>query len=184
MNATTLQRQIIYRLTHLAWPGWLGLGLLAAALGYAIAVAVPAAREIDHLDRRIADAETRTQADQAGQSRPLTTSEQLAQFYETFPKGTTVPDWLGKLNGIAIKQNLSLDVGNYSLVRNQSARLDQFRITLPIKGTYPQVRKFIAAALATAPALSLESVAFKRDKVGDDRIEARVDFLLFLEKGA
>jgi hypothetical protein len=38
--------------------------------------------------------------------------------------------------------------------------------------------------LATAPALSLESVAFKRDKVGDDRIEARVDFLLFLEKGA
>jgi hypothetical protein len=184
MNAAALQRQISYRLGRLSWPGWLGLALLLAAAAYVVAVVLPAARESERLDRRIAAAAAQTQADQAGQGRPLSTSEQLAQFYETFPKGTTVPDWLGKLNGIAVKQNLSLDVGNYSLVRNQSARLDQFRITLPIKGSYPQVRKFIATALATAPALSLESVAFKRDKVGDERIDARVDFLLFLEKGA
>jgi Tfp pilus assembly protein PilO len=145
---------------------------------------IPASREIERLDRRIAVATAQARSDKAGEGRPLSAGEQLAQFYAAFPKGTTVPDWLGKLNALAVKQGLSLDVGNYSLVRNQSARLDQFRITLPIKGTYPQVRKFIAAALASAPALSLESVTFKRDKVSDDRIDARVDFLLFLEKGA
>ena len=184
MNAAALQAQLVYHFLRLAWPGWLGTALLLAAIAYAVGVTVPTGREIDQTQRRIGEAQARLQAERSGAPRPLTSGEQLARFYENFPKGSTVPDWLGKLNAIAVKQGLSLDVGNYSLVRNQSSRLDRFRITLPIKGTYPQVRKFIATALATAPALALESVSFKRDKVGDDRVEASVDFLLFLEKGA
>jgi hypothetical protein len=184
MNAAFLQRLAKYHLARLGWPGWSGLALLFAAIGYLLSVVLPATRELDQLDRSVARSVAEVKAEQGGGTRQLTPSEQLAQFYAAFPKGTTVPDWLGKLNSIAVKQNLSLDVGNYSLVHNQSARLDRFRITLPIKGSYPQVRKFIATALATVPALSLESVAIKRDKVGDGQVEARVEFLLFLEKGA
>jgi Tfp pilus assembly protein PilO len=182
MNAAALQRRLVYQLLRLAWPGWLGLALLAAAAVYAAAVVLPAQGEMVRLGRRVARAEADLRGDAAGQARPLSAGEQLARFYETFPKDTSVPHWLGRLNAIALREGLSLDVGNYALLRNHSARLDRFRITLPIKGSYTQVRKFIAAALASAPALSLESVSFKREKVGDGQVEARVDFLLFLEK--
>ena len=103
-------------------------------------------------------------------------------FYGAFPKGATIPDWLSKIYTIADQQKLDLEVGEYSLTQAKSGRLDQFRIVFPVKGSYPQIRKFIGAALATAPALALDSLSLKRDKVGDGSVDARIVFLLYLEK--
>ena len=55
------------------------------------------------------------------------------------------------------------------------------RITLPVKGSYPQIRRFAAAAMAALPTLSLQSAQLRRDKIGDDRVEGRLVFVLFME---
>ncbi len=180
MNAALLKRHITFRLKQLGRPGALGAVLLLAVAVYAIVVVI----EFDSVEQRIRAGEEKLRAAAAGRSGPLTPAEQLAAFYQAFPGGATVPDVLGKIYGVAGAQNLSLDIGDYSLARAQSGRLDQFRITFPVKGSYPQIRKFVGAALATAPALALESIQFKRDKVGDAVVEARVEFLLYVEKGA
>ncbi len=183
MNASLIRRRLAYAFRRLGWPGIAGLSLLLAAGVFAAAVVVPDRDRMRQLDHRIASAAARLQAPEAA-GRTLTPGEQLAAFYQAFPKGTTVPDWLGKIYGIAGEQKLSLDVGEYALTHSQAGRLDRFRISLPIKGSYPQIRRFIAAALATAPALSLESVYFKREKVAEGSVDAKVVFLLYLEKGA
>jgi hypothetical protein len=185
MNTTRLRKWVVYFFQHLGLPGVLGVSLLLGAAAYSLAILLPAASRVAQLDERIATATSRLQAArQAKVGAPQTPVEQLLAFYQTFPKGATVPDVLGKIYAVADEQKLSLEIGEYVLTKSRSGRLDQFRITFPVKGSYPQIRKFIGAALATVPALALESVNMKREKVGDAVADARIVFLLYLERGA
>ena len=177
------RRQLAYLLQRLRLPGALGLALLVGAVGYAFAVLLPANARNDQLERQLAAAVRQEQAAERDLADGTTTpAEQLMAFYRVFPKGTTIPDWLGKIYAIAEQQKLSLDSGEYSLTQEKLGRLDRFRIVFPVKGNYPQIRKFITAALSTAPALALDSVSMKREKVGESSVEARIVFLLYLEK--
>ena len=181
MNASLLRRQLAYRFLRLGLPGMIGFALIAATIGYLFAVMIPASARNSQIEQRIAEASINLH--NAGQAaRNGTPAEQLIAFYQAFPKGATIPDWLGKIYTIADQQKLDLEVGEYSLTQEKAGRLDQFRIVFPVKGSYPQIRRFIGAALATAPALALDSLSLKRDKVGDGSVDARIVFLLYLEK--
>jgi hypothetical protein len=85
---------------------------------------------------------------------------------------------------MAAAQELSLEVGEYALSQAPEGQLDRYRITLPLKGGYRPLRQFVAQALAAIPALSLESLSLRREQVADAAAEARVVFVLFLERGA
>ncbi len=184
MNVILLRRWLVYWLMRFGLPGSIGLILIGVASVYALVVLVPASARSHQLNGQIAEALVRYQHDQGGEPGALSPAEQLQAFYRAFPKETTIPDWLGKIYALAAEQNLDLEIGEYSLNQEKFARLDQFRIVFPVKGSYPQIRRFIGAALATAPALALDSLSLKRDKVGDATVDARIVFLLFLEKGA
>ncbi|MFZ4538058.1 hypothetical protein [Propionivibrio sp.] len=186
MNASMVHRQLTYRLRRLGWQGISGLFLTLAALAYAITILLPASARTDQLDKQITQASARLKQGELESvtHKPTTPGEQLLAFYEEFPQGASVPDWLGKIYAIAEELQLSLDAGEYSLTRADSGRLDKFRIAFPVKGTYPQLRKFISASLSTAPALALDGIYLKRDNVGEGTVEARIVFLLYLEKGA
>ena len=188
MNARRLAQQLRYRAHRLGWAASLGLVLLLAALFYAlVAVRAASARA-----ERFAAAATQANAEIAraataasgAPAAPATPAEQIGAFYKEFPKGESVPDWLESLYAIAENEKLSLEVGEYLLTKSAGGKLDHFKITLPVKGSYPQLRKFINAALATVPALALDGIYLKRDKVEEGTVDARIVFLLYLEKGA
>ena len=183
MNIALLRRMAAFHLRHLGLPGKLGLLLIAGFLGFLFAVALPAKVHSTQNAQRIA--ELAMKLDTAAREKAngaMTPAEKLADFYRVFPKQTTIPDWLGKIYAIADKQELALEIGEYSLTQIKAGPLNQFRIVFPVKGNYPQIRKFIGASLATAPALALDSIELKRDKVGDGVADGRIVFLLFLEK--
>jgi len=50
-----------------------------------------------------------------------------------------------------------------------------------VRGSYPQIRRFIAAALNEVPIASLEGVVFQRDKVSEGVVEANVTLTLHLQ---
>jgi hypothetical protein len=62
--------------------------------------------------------------------------------------------------------------------RRADDRLVRYRMTLPVSGTYPQVRAFVVDVLRDVPAAALDDIQLRRDAAG--RIEARVRFSLFL----
>ena len=59
-------------------------------------------------------------------------------------------------------------------------KLWRYEIVLPVHGTYPQVRVFLAQVLTKIPHLALQSVSFERQKVGDAMIEANIRLTLYL----
>ena len=49
-----------------------------------------------------------------------------------------------------------------------------YRVTLPIRGTYAQMREFIGATLSGIPIVSVDALGFERKKIGETQIEAQV----------
>jgi hypothetical protein len=186
MNLRLLRQHLIYRLRQLGWVGGAATSLLLGATIYALLTFPAANQRLDQLAEQLGKAseQLKLAEQQPAGNQPLPPGEQLQTFYQAFPKGTTVPDWLGEIYRIAGQQQLALEAGEYALTQSPAGRLDRFRIALPVKATYPQIRRFIATALSTAPALALDGIYLKRDKVGDGIVDARIVFLLYLEKGA
>lgn len=182
MSTLATRRRVLFALRRLGVPGWIGLALGVVTITYLLLVAMPAAARRDQLDAEVAASHEKLSNCTTGGAE-LSPAQRLASFYGNFPTAERVPDELARLFKFAEAHKIELDVGEYGFVRAQGGRLDQFRITLPIKGAYPDIRAFAAEALEAVPALSLESLALRREKVADEVVDGRVVFLMFVEHG-
>ncbi len=179
MNIRTARLQAFYLIRRGGLPGCLGALCLVAALVFFVLEVMPATDRVANLaSRRLALQERKAQGTSLV---ALTPAQQLARFYRGFPPGSAIPDVLARIEQIATEQQLDLELGDYAMVREPGARLDQLRITLPVKGSYLQIRKLIAEVLHTQAALSLDSLTVRRAKVAQDTGDGRIVFLLFLE---
>jgi Tfp pilus assembly protein PilO len=113
-----------------------------------------------------------------------TPEEQLADFYKRFPSERHSPQWLGKLVEAAESVGLSLNEGEYKATREKVGKLVRYQIALPVKGEYPQIRKFLAALPGELPVFTLESVTFERKKVADAIVEVKIKLILYLERAS
>jgi hypothetical protein len=173
-----LHAMIAYGAEILGWPGILGLGLLAFVGGFYFSTYHPEQMRLDNLRSEASTVEEKRA--QAGGDGPKTSGDKLTAFYGFFPPSDHVADLLGKLYGIADKESVKLEQGDYRAVRDTVGKLTHYQVTFPIKGTYSQVRKFVAAALAEVPNLTLESIQLERQKVGDSMVDAKVKLVLYL----
>ena len=108
--------------------------------------------------------------------------DHAAALLDYIPAASALPDVLESIYGAAEAQGVSLAQGDYRVLRDVHGRLLQYQIVLPVSGTYPQLRKFAAAALAAVPALSLESVRFERQRIDEPVSAARFTFVVYLAK--
>jgi Tfp pilus assembly protein PilO len=160
--------------------GVVGIALLVfAATLYGTAVAPRAAEraalqaEAERLRERL-----RMSGSPAGAKGTL--AEQLATFYAFFPPAQSSPDWLGKIHAAAKAKGLVLQSGEYKLERSADARLARYQITLPVTGSYAQLRGFIGQVLTDVPAAALEEITLRRESVASPRLEARIRLTLYL----
>jgi Tfp pilus assembly protein PilO len=103
----------------------------------------------------------------------------VADFYRYFDRQQRVDDWLARLHGIATASGLELRAGNYRLAEAQR-RIDRYEISLPVSGSYTQIRSFLEGALAEIPVLSLDQASFRRKGTNETRIEAEIVLTLHL----
>jgi hypothetical protein len=165
-------------LERLGWPGVVGLGLLAFTATIAITAILPLRAEVARLREEVEALQRRLGGGERA-ARPQV-QDQLATFYAFFPRAESSPDWLGKIHAIAQKKGVQLASGEYRLERAPSPRLARYQMTLPVQGTYAQIRSFVGDVLEQVPAAVLEEVSLKRESVETQRIEARVRLTLYL----
>ncbi|MGH8642541.1 MAG: hypothetical protein ACRET6_12580 [Burkholderiales bacterium] len=168
-----------YWLEGIGWPGIAGLALFALSIAVAATAISVRLAELDAVraasegqeERRAGDAQSRAHASR---------DEQLLKFYGHFPALSTLPDWLERVYGAAEKNGVALEIGEYRLVQDKNWKLTRYQLTLPVRGSYQQIRGFIAQVLTDVPASALEEIGFRRDTVGSDRIDARLRLTLYL----
>ena len=157
-------------LRRLGAPGVLGIGVLLASTGFYMEALAPA-EEAAHAERASLDrVRSRTMY------QPASTTgrgEDLTRFYSLFPSAATLSGEVERLHGMALHAGLELAQGDYRLER-RSEGLWAYRITLPVRGTYAQLRAFLSVVIAGMPVASVDALRFERKKAVDTQLEAQV----------
>jgi hypothetical protein len=170
-------------LLALRWPGAAGALLLLASLACVVAVLLPARDQVNALEARADRAERRAAAIRNGtEAAPQSAATRREQFYGALPAQPDIADQIGRIYAAAQAEQLALLHGEYAGAEVASTGLVRYKIVLPLKGSYGQVRRFLTAATAAVPGLTLDDLALRRHSVADTQVEARVQLSLFLAK--
>ena len=116
----------------------------------------------------------------AAHGSATTPSEELDEFYKYFPSEKKSPRVLGKLVEVAQKNGLSLNHGEYIVTRDKVGQLVRFKITLPVQGTYKQIRNFLSSLSTEIPNMALENVQFERKEILDADVQVKIRLLLYM----
>jgi len=160
--------------------GVVGIGLLVFAVAFYFSALRPGERALGELRVEARDLERQLQMGGSLATRERTPSEQLAAFYAFFPASGETSALLKRISAAAGSRGLELQSGEYRMQQSQGARLARYEITLPLKGSYTQVRDFVADVLAAVPAAVLEEVNLRRESIESARLEARVRFTVYV----
>lgn len=103
----------------------------------------------------------------------------LSSFYEFFGRGERLEDWLARLYASALAADLQWRAAEYRLLDSRHG-VGRYQISLPLSGSYRQIRAFVENALLEIPIMSVDQVRFRRKSVDDIRVEAEVVVTLYL----
>ena len=174
-------KQLRYYLAHLGWQGNIGLLLLGTCLVGAIAYAWPQARTLDRLKQDVAEMR-RGMPQHQGQWIDRSPQASLNTFYGFLPREQEAATLLNEVLQIAEQHGLVPDKVDYALTRHPSAHFSRYQLTLPLRGSYLDIRRFIADVLSTMPSAALNEAVFKREDLMSEQVDARLKLTLFLQK--
>jgi Tfp pilus assembly protein PilO len=161
--------------------GLVGLVLLALAAALHVGRVMPLERELATLEAEAGSLQSRLRSGKTLAARgDESSAEQLAQFYAYFPPSSAAPALLGKIHAAAAANGIVLRSGEYKLERSSEQRLARYLVTLPIAGSYSQVRRFVSAVLADVPAASIDEIQMRRENIAATTLEARVRISIYL----
>ena len=155
--------------------GVAGLGVLVFCVPFYFSTLAPAEKE---LERRSARKVLPGQVQDIGNDA----SAELERFYSRFPPVERLGAEMQALYAHARASQLQLAQGEYRL-EQQTGGLAAYRVTLPVRGNYAQLRQFVGRVLTHMPTASLDALRFERKKAPDPQIEAQLRLTIYLRKG-
>lgn len=105
----------------------------------------------------------------------------LAAFYAFFDHQVSQVDWLARLYGRANAAGIEFRAADYRLI-DTNGRLTRYEATLPLSGSYAQIRSFLEASLEDNPLLSLDQLNIRRKRINDARVDAEAVVTIHLLK--
>ena len=166
------------------WP--LALGF--AALGWALVsgtLMAPAARRDaagfgDQAD--VAAHHTRHAADAGSAAASLEPGP--ARFVAAFPAVAQRQARVATLLELAARHGLEIRRSEFQLVHDRASGLVRYTVTMPLAGTYAQLRGFVEDALTTDAALSLDHLRLHRAAADVTLVEADLAWSFYMRPAA
>lgn len=163
---------LLYRLQRLGRIGLLGAALIAAALIVETVLVRPMQAERTAL----AESNEQRQLAQLTQNR----ADETMQEQQAMPLSPAAEAALRQMFQAADEEGLSLDQGDYKLTDESGTSRRRYLLTLPVTGSYPAIRAFLAKSLNNDHALALVAVELRREVVEDTDLDAILRFTLYL----
>lgn len=176
-----IERSVVRSLAYLRSTGTIGLsglGLMGLALVCVWTVVLPQRDGLASLREQLAA--TQAQASGSGPNATTGPAQQSSDFIKKLPSRSDLPAILGIVLQQAEASSLSLESGSYEWRASKGGGPGQYRIVLPVRGSYPAIRRFVEATLVAAPAVALESLHFARNDVAESAVDADISFVVFV----
>lgn len=100
----------------------------------------------------------------------------VQQWQATLPASAQRQQRLADLLELSIRLDLHGARTEHRLATSEG--LERLRVTMPVTGSYAQVRRFIGAALAHDPSLSLDSIKLRRQSPMSADLDAELQWSL------
>lgn len=170
-----LRRRLLRAAERLGAAGVVGAALLAACAGYYGGSMRPLAQQVAALEAARSEGRApvrRASTDDRG--------EQLRRFATEFPEEGEVAALLARLYGMGERAGVRLAQGEYRFHEPDALGMVQYKVVLPVSGTYPRIRQFVGTVLAEAPWVAITQLNLQRERVGQGQVEARLELTLHL----
>lgn len=165
-----MRQRLNAALRRLGIAGVLGVGVLFACAAFYVSTVAPLGEEASARKAALARLQTRTLYQPASAGGR---AEELRRFQNLFPPAERLTDEVARLHRLGRAAGLDLAQGEYRLER-RSGGLWAYRVTLPVRGSYAQLRDFLGALLKDMPIASIEGLRFERKRAADTQLEAQV----------
>jgi len=159
--------------------GVLGIGVLLFCLPFYFSALRPAEQEL------AAQRDAAERLRSRGPFRAVTVDERaddLLRFYALLPPLAQLPEELARVYALAQAAQLDLRQGEYRLDKRAAGPI-AYRIILPIRGSYAQMRGFVDAVLREMPLASVDALRFERERAADAGLNAQVHLTLHFRPG-
>jgi len=171
------------RARQLGVVGLAGAALILLALLYGSAVVVPQWQQLQQQHLRSTEAQAQLQQLKRGELKlPHVPQRELEDFHKQLPAQPQATVAIDRIYSLAKAERISLARGEYALGVDPKTQLARYQILLPVRGSYPQIRRFVHALLGQLPALVLEDVDLQRKKIGDSELTGRLRMTLYLSR--
>ncbi len=180
--ASTLRRWrlLLKPLRALGWPGVLAAVCLAGAGVLAL-----------HLTPRWQDQADALAVQQAALRRSLRaqapttgSADTPAGFLAALPPAEERQQRLADLLEIGLRLGLVQQRSEQRLSVEPETGLERLRVSMPVQGSYAQLRQYLSAALAHDPALGLDSLRLRRAQREGQELQAELSWSLHSRRSA
>jgi hypothetical protein len=178
-SASTIVPYVTYGANRLGKLGIAGLSLCIFSVIAFVSSNVPLRQELASQESDLNTVRLDAADRRAGKVAD-TPQRQASKFVGSLPTPNDVPRIMGSIVAVAAATGIELKRGSYEFVTGSGDSIAQYQMSLPVTGSYPQVRQFVENVLATVPAISLEGMRLERDKVADQVIAADLKFSILL----
>ncbi len=155
-----------YRLRRVGATGLSGIALVVAALVLFIANNLPQSTAVAALKAQILHLAPLGQA-------PMVATPG-GTVLAALPKRDDAPTVVGKVFAQAAAAGVELSRGQYEFVPSRDGVAARYRMTFPVRTTYPKLRDFMDRTLIALPAVAIEGLRVERKKVGDEEVDAEL----------
>lgn len=170
-------RLSLQRLRHLClrmgWPAALGLALvLAAVFTETVAIA--------ELEQQLAGIRKQRTVLRTEMARANNAEAAPTLQLEALREREKIDQLLADMHAAARDNQVRLEQGEYRLQAESGTRLARYRMIIPARASYVQLRQWLDVMSASQPGLQIDDLAFKRENIGQDSVEARISFSLLV----
>lgn len=171
---TRWQWQLRQLAVKLGWPGLAGVALLLSGIVVLLVMVQPGQARIASLEGELSSLRSNPQI-----GRQYAPEEELALFYDFFPKQDTLTEQLRTLHTLAAEHGIEAPSVDYKLSRVSGTPLWRYQASMPLIIDYATLRHFLAAVLQTLPNAALEDIELQRPDADTDVIDAKISLTIY-----
>lgn len=163
-------RALAVRMDVAAWGG--AMMLIAAASIWV--GALYSAREAEVSALHVKELRHRFESLSATQAVAARAIPSLSDYYQKYPAADQVPVVLKFVHEAAGKAGFDLSMADYRETPVAGTSLARYEVSLQVRATYPQLRRWLADIMNEWPSVALVECTIKRDNVLVPTVEAQL----------
>lgn len=168
-----------HQIQYVGRAGIVGIGLIVFSIvGFLSANSILRAQLL-HLRSEYAVAQ-QSQSDGGGSSREAAAGVRAKALISELPSRSDLPMITQRIVEQADAAGLALERGSYDVDIVRSGQIARARLTFPVHGSYPKVRRFIDGTLGAISSATLDGLRLERKEIGAAEIDADIHFAVFL----